>query len=81
MKKQIEITLPDLFNLQKPVREQILEIIRKEKRVTTTITAQKCKCTTRAALDNLKILVNDGLVKDLGAFRIKGKTTKVYEII
>ena len=80
MKKQIEITLPDLFHLQQTLRETILAQIKKDKRTTQTITAQKCKCSLYAAKTNLEKLTESGLVKDLGFHMVNSRKTKVYEI-
>ena len=81
MKKQITVELNDLFHLQPTLRETILERIKKDKRTSPYLIAKICKCSESSAKRNLESLVSDGLVKDLGYFRIKNGKTRVYEIV
>ena len=80
MRKQVQVELNDLFNLQPTLKEVILQQIKKDKRTSPYIIAKICKCSESSAKRNLELLVSDGLVKDLGYFRIKNGKMRVYEI-
>ena len=80
MRKQVQVELNDLFNLQQPIREIILNHIRTEKRTTQSIAAKKCKCSVYGARQNLDRLVSEGLVKDLGLHSVNSRKMRVYEI-
>lgn len=81
MRKQIEVQIPDLFNLQPSIRETILEHIKKEKRTTQSITSKKCKCSIEGARRVLLRLVDEGLVRDLGLFMVNSRKSRVFEVV
>ena len=80
MRKQVQVELNDLFHLQPTLKEIILQQIKKDKRTSSYLIAKICKCSESSARRNLEALVSDGLVKDLGYFRIKNGKTRVYEV-
>lgn len=81
MRKQIEVTLPDLFHLQPTLRETILTQIKKDRRATCAIISKKCNCSESSAKRNLELLKSEGLVKDLGLFKHPSGRIRVYEIV
>lgn len=81
MRKQVQVEVNDLFNLQPSLRETILAQLKKDGRTTQSITAKKCKCSLYGARSNLERLVSDGLAKDLGVHTVNSRNCKVYEAI
>lgn len=81
MRKEIQIEIPDLFNLQPTLKDSIYELLKKDKRITVDIIIKKLKCSHWGARSNLAKLISEGKIKGLGIFRISNRAQRVYEIV
>jgi ribosomal protein S25 len=79
MKKTIEIQIPDLFQIQDPIKDQVLKLIKKQKRTTQSIVSQKLNCSMFAARSNLMALAREKIIKDIGIHVVKGRHVRIYE--
>ena len=80
MRKQVQVEINDLFDLQPSLKERIYNQIKTDKRTTISITAKKCKCSIYAAKANLEKLTTDGMINNLGTHLIKNRNCIVYEV-